>query len=240
MITRAGLVALALALFLPAPAAAEVIVGVNGGVVIPGAQDLSFRNYSADHAVTDKVDTDDVKESAGALVGASVAWWGDWSFLRYFGLQGEAVYWYMEAKPATIIPPAPRYRIDQHRTAALASLLARVPVYPTIGRFSPDQRADTFVYAGGGAGVVYSTVSHGSDDWGMGYQLLGGISVPMTPNLRLRLESRWMLTGDVDTSPKDKLVGWHADVSGTPTSVRRNEAFDTRFFPIILGVDWRF
>jgi hypothetical protein len=237
---RAGLVALSLALLLPAPAGAEIMVGANGGVVIPGSQDLSFRNYGADHQLTDRVDTDDVKESAGALVGASVGWWGDWSFLRYLGVQGEAVYWYMEAKPATIIPPAPRYRIDQHRTALMGNLLARVPVFPTIGRFSSDKGADTFVYAGGGAGLVYSTVSHGSDDWGWGYQLLGGISVPVTSNVRVRLEGRWMLTGDVDTSSRDKLVGWHADVSGTPTGFRRNEGFDTRFFPIILGVDWRF
>jgi opacity protein-like surface antigen len=108
------------------------------------------------------------------------------------------------------------------------------------GRFSPEKGRDTFAYLGVGAGAVYSTVTHGSHDWGWGYQLLGGISVPIVSRLRLRLEGRYILTGDVDTATGDRLVGWKVDTSGTPTRLRKNETVDTRFMPIIIGLDWRF
>ena len=88
--------------------------------------------------------------------------------------------------------------------------------------------------------VLYSSVTHGTHVWGQGYQLLGGISIPVASTLRLRLESRYLLTGDVDTSTRDRLLGWKVDTSGTPTKFRKNETEDTRFYPIILGLDWRF
>ncbi len=44
----------------------------------------------------------------------------------------------------------------------------------------------------------------------------------------------------LDTSTRDKLVGWKVDTSGTRTELRKNEAEDARFFPIILGLEWHF
>jgi hypothetical protein len=224
---------------LAAPAGAEILIGVNGGAVIPGGQDMTLKEYGSDHLELRRVETDKVHESIGPFVGASLTGWADWSFLRYFGLQLDAMYWYMKSRPDESVAPAPRFEVGQHRTAFFLSALGRLPLYPLFGRFS-DPARDVCAYAGGGIGAVYSTITHGSSEWDLGYQLLGGFSVPVFSNVRVRLESRWLLTSDVDTSPSDKLQGWKADVSGTPTSFRRSDTMDTRFFPIIVGVDWRF
>ena len=238
--TRLILLLLALGFSPASLASAEIIVGLNGGIVIPGDQDLAFKEYATDSGLARRVDTDNVRESVGPLVGVSVTGWGDWSFLRYFALQLETMYWYVEVEPATPIPPAPRFTIGEQRVGFLGSVLGRLPLYPLFGRFSPEKGRDTFAYLGVGAGAVYSTVTHGSHDWGWGYQLLGGISVPIVSRLRLRLEGRYILTGDVDTATGDRLVGWKVDTSGTPTRLRKNETVDTRFMPIIVGLDWRF
>ena len=98
---------------------------------------------------------------------------------------------------------APHFTVGQNRLALFGSLLARVPVYPLVGRFSTDIGSDWFVYGGAGIGPVYSTASHGSSDWSLVHQFFGGISVPLFSHLRLRVEGRWLVTGDVDTTPKD-------------------------------------
>lgn len=227
-------------LLCPALAAGEVSVGLSSGLVVPGDQDLAFKEYSTEHQVARRVDTDNVNESIGPFVGANVTGWAEWSFLRYFGLQLEGVYWHVDVKPGVPVTPAPRFTISEHRAGVFANVLGRLPLYPLFGRFSDGKGADTFAYAGAGTGAVYTSVAHGSHQWDAAYQLLGGLSVPLVSNLRLRLETRYILTSDVDTSPRDKLVGWKVDTSGTPTTFRKNETLDTRFFPVLFGLDWRF
>lgn len=235
-----NLLALGFWLASSAPASAEIIAGLSGGVALSGDQDLAFKEYGSDHRLVRRNDTDNVNEYVGPFVSANVTGWGEWSFLRYLALQLETMYWHVDVKPGIPVTPAPRFTIGEHRTGVLVNALGRLPLYPLLGRFSPDKGSDTFAYLGAGAGAVYSSVTHGSQNWGWGYQLLGGISVPIVSQLRLRIEGRYLLTGDVDTSTRDKLVGWKVDTSGTPTKFRKNEAEDTRFFPITIGLDWRF
>jgi hypothetical protein len=224
-------------LFASTPAAAEILVGINGGFVIPGDQDLVFKEYpSGGGEAKQIVAQDKVSESIGPIVGLQATGWGGWSFLRYFGVQGDALYWYMHARGAPS-PPAPHFTVGQNRLGLFGSLLARVPVYPLVGRFSQDIGSDWFVYGGAGIGPVYSTASHGSSDWGLDYQFFGGISVPLFSHLRLRVEGRWIATGDVDTTPKDG-PGWRVDVSGKHSSLDPHR--DSRFVPVIFGLDWRF
>jgi len=235
-----NILALAFSLASSAPASAEIIAGLSGGVVIPGDQDLAFKEYGTDHVLVRRTDTDNVKEYIGPFVSANVTGWGEWSLLRYFALQLETMYWHVDVKPGRPVAPAPRFTIGEHRTGILVNALGRLPLYPSFGRLASEKGSDTFAYLGAGAGAVYSSVTHGSQNWGWGYQLLGGISVPIGSHLRLHLEGRYLRTGDVDTSTRDKLAGWKVDTSGTPTKLRRNETEDTRFFPIALGLDWRF
>lgn len=223
------------------PAAAEITVGINGGFVIPGDQDLSFKEYPTDGGQPSNSQIASQKRvtpSVGPLVGVQATAWAPWSFLRYFGLQGDALYWHTSAKGQPG-PPAPNFTVSQDRIAFFGSLVARVPVYPELGTFSPEVGKDWFVYGGAGLGPAYGRVSHGSSDWNPAYQFLGGISVPLYSQLRLRVEARYLVTSDVDTTPKDG-PGWRVDVSGTRSGLAPDRHKDTRFVPVIFGLDWRF
>ncbi len=233
------LLTLGLCLMGTSPAAAELLLGGTAGLVIPGDQDMTFKQYPPGGGpATSSFEQRDVDESLGPMAGASVTAWGGSGLLQYLGLQGEALYWYMQSKGAPA-PGAPRVTAEQHRLGFLLNVLARVPVYPSPGRFPSEQGGDAFLYGGAGAGPAYTRVSGGAKDWNVAYQLLAGISVGMTPNIRLRVESRYLLAHDADTTPADG-PGLKVDVSGTPTSFRTSRHQDTRFIPILVGLDWRF
>ena len=233
---RKGTATLVVGLWLAwsAPAAAEVMVGLTTGVVVPGQQDLVFKEYPSDNLVK----PNDVTESLGPVVGATITAWGDWPVLRYFAVQFDPMYWSMSAKGANS-PPAPHFTVHQQRAAFYLSALGRLPLWPLLGRFSEEPGKDTFAYLGAGIGAVHSSVTHGASAWGTGYQLLGGVSIPLTGHLRLRLEARYLLAPDVDTTPRDG-PGWRVDTSGTHVRFTVNRHLDTRFVPVLLGVDWRF
>src|SRR5262245_24129208 len=219
---------------------AEIMLGVTGGVAIPGNQDLTFNEWpqgGGNPAPGGVVTQNRVDESLGALGGFTLTAWGNWSVLRYLALQFEPIYWYMQAKGAPS-PPAPRFTVHEQRLAILFTGLVRLPVYPDLGRFSQSRR-DTFAYAGMGVGPLYSSVSHGADDWDFAYQFLGGISVPLVSNLRLRLEARWLFVSDVDTFPRHG-PGWRVDVSGNQGPKPFGRHHDTQFYPVLVGLDWTF
>jgi len=227
------LAALGLWLVSSTPGNAEIIVGITGGIVISGDQDLTFEDRTRLNVVTAR----NVDESLGPIVGATISAWGDRSLLRYVALQGDLLYWYMEATPA-LTPPAPRFTVGQHRYAFFLSPLVRLPIYPSFGRFSSQLEGDTFAYTGAGIGAVSTSVEHGNTGgWERGFQLLGGISIPVTSNLRFRLEGRYLLTADLDSQPRDR---WVVNTSGTPTKFRLDSHHDTRFYPVLFGLDWRF
>ncbi len=238
---HAAVLVVGLWLIWSAPAGAEVMAGLTTGLVVPGQQDLVFKEYPSDGGLpaTNRIVTpNDVTESLGPLVGATITAWGDWAVLRYFAIQLDPIYWSMSAKGAQS-PPAPHFTVHQDRAAFYLSALGRLPLWPLLGRFSEEPGKDTFAYLGGGIGAVHSSVTHGTSAWGAGHQLLGGVSIPLTSHLRLRLEARYLLVPDVDTSPRDG-PGWRVDTSGTHVRFTINRVHDTRFHPVLLGVDWRF
>ena len=238
---RKGAATLAVGLWLAwsGPAASEVMTGLTTGVVVPGEQDLVFKEYPPGaRQPSNLVAPNDVTQSRGPLVGATITAWGDWSVLRYFAVQLDPMYWSVSAKGANS-PPAPHFTVHQERAAVYLSALGRLSLWPLLGRFSEEPGKDTFAYLGAGIGAVHSSVTHGTSAWGAGYQLLGGVSFPLTGHLRLRVEARYLLAPDVDTTPRDG-PGWRVDTSGTHVRFTVNREHDTRFFPVLLGVDWRF
>src|SRR5256712_2450055 len=216
------------------------MTGLTTGVVVPGQQDLVFKEYPSDGGLplADPTTTDRVTESVGPLVGATITAWGDWPALRYFGVQLDSIYWAMSAKGADT-PPAPPFTVHQQRVAVFLSALGRLPLWPRLGRFSEQPEKDTFAYLGAGTGAVHSSVTHGASKWGVGEQLLGGVSIPLTGHLRLRLESRYLLARDVDTRPRDG-PGWRVDTSGTHVRLIIDRHLDTSFHPLLLVLDLRF
>ncbi len=221
---------------------ADVTVGLTGGLAIPGNQDLKFREHGANGAEIQKVNQKDVDESLGSFVSLNVTKWGNRGNSRRYGLQLETMYWRTSVKPASVpsLPSVPTYTMDQHRVSGFINALSRLPLYPHLGRFPRKRkgrsREPVYAYAGLGAGVVYSNINHGADGWGPGLQLLGGVSIPLKSKFRFRLEGRFLLAPDVDSSPK---AGWTVDTSGSPTRWRIHPHLDSQFFLLQLGLDWR-
>jgi hypothetical protein len=189
--------ALAVLIACSVPAGAEVLLGLTGGFVIPGDQDLKFEERSPSNVPLTLVDTSDVDESLGPIVGAAVTLWGDEGLVRHLALQWEAIYWHIDAKAAPA-SSAPGFTIGQDRAAIFLSVLGRLPIFPSFGRFASRAGTDSFAYLGVGVGPVYTAVNHGDEGWDVGSQLLGGVAIPLTAQLQLRIESRYLLTSDAD------------------------------------------
>ena len=236
--TVVGMLALWLAAghLAPSPARAEIEVGMTAGVAIPGDQDIKFKQFSSTGTQLNLIEQKNVDPSLGPLFGGKVTAWGNNGFLQFLGLGFESFYWHVNAKPAPP-PPAPAFEVGQHRMATFFNGLARVPLHPMFGRFSSKAKMDWFFFTGAGGGPVYTRIEHGTNEWGLGFQLLAGLSIPLFSHLRLRLEGRYLLAPDADTSPTP---GWQVDTSGSPGSFRFGPHLDTSFIPVLLGIDWWF
>src|SRR3989449_10637889 len=95
-----------------------MLTGLTTGVVVPGQQDLVFKEYPSDggRPLADPTTTDRVTESLGPLVGGTITALGDWPALRYFCVPLDPLFWVMIAKGAHT-PPAPHLTVHPHRTA---------------------------------------------------------------------------------------------------------------------------
>ncbi|MFQ5915632.1 MAG: hypothetical protein ACE5JS_20875 [Nitrospinota bacterium] len=221
---------------LAAPTSAEFIGGLSAGIVLPGDQDLKFQQHSAGGALLNRIEQRNVDESPGPFGGLSFTAWGDDGLLQYLALQVEGMHWYISADPAPA-PPAPDFTVGQYRLAFFFSALGRLPLYPSLGRFSSSAKNVLFGFAGVGGGPIYTSIQHGNSEWGLGFQLLGGFSIPVVSKLRIRLEARYILAPDADNPPRE---GWRVDTSGSPGEFRWNKHLDTRFIPVLIGFDWIF
>ncbi len=217
--------------FAPVSAAAEVSVGLTGGVVFAGEQDIKLAEYGADRQRVSLTERRGADASPGPLGGLTItAWETRWPWL---GVQLDALRW---TTSATVDPGgtagAATLTIDQTRTAVFASVL---------GRLVLDEARGAFAYGGLGGGLVRSRVTRGDEEIGAGFGLVGGVAVPLTPRLRLRVEVRYLVTPDVDASPR---AGLRVDTSGSADGNAAHVVFgphlDTQFFPLLVGLDWVF
>lgn len=221
------LLPLALALTLaPLPAAAELSLGLTGGLVLPGEQDVTLTRVGpgGERLAVERPGRD---TRSGPLGGLTATWWP--SADSAWGLQLDALGWTTTVTLSDPPAGAPT-RIRQSRAALLLSLLARL----RLG--APD---GAFAYGGLGGGLVATRLDPGASELGPGVGLLGGLAVPLTDRLRVRLEARYLLTSDVDAARRP---GWGAETSGTATPLSGRALFgphlDTRFLPLLLGLDW--
>jgi hypothetical protein len=113
--------ALGLWLLWCSPAAAEITVGINGGWVIPGDQDLTFKEYPSDGGWSigaENITARKIVESVGPIVGAQVTAWGNGGLLRHLGLQLEPLYWYVDTSGV----PTP-LRLSKHQDTRFVPVL---------------------------------------------------------------------------------------------------------------------
>jgi len=228
--------AVVMAAFLPALApvgsSAELSVGITGGLVFSGDQDVKFKQFGPDGQLLSVSESRGVSASIGPVGGVTLAVWGDdrWSHL---GVQMDALYWTTSVDVDERTPePGSRLTIDQTRGALLLSLLGRLPFG------DPDS---LFIYLGLGGGLVQSRVRHGDEDLGPAVGALGGIAIPLSSRLRLRVEMRYLITSDVEARPRP---GLRVETSGSSRGNGGRLLFgphlDTQFLPLLVGLDWLF
>lgn len=219
--------ALALALAAcPIPAAAEMSLGLTGGASLPDLQNTVLKRFGPDGQQLhyERPDTD---VDAGPFVGLTATWWA--SPRAFWGVQLDALYW-TTATSLSKTPPDAFREFTQTRAALFASLLMRL----RLGDLD-----DAFLYGGLGGGLVATRLSTGERDLGPGAGLVGGIAFPLNRSLRLRLETRYLITSDVEADPK---TGWRPETSGVKTLPGQRflfgPHFDTGFFTLGIGLDW--
>jgi opacity protein-like surface antigen len=220
----------------PSYSRGEIFVGYNSGINIPGAQDLKFKEYNSQGELIHFYLKNDIDGKIGFLNSLNISAWGTHDFWQNIGIQLDALYWRLTTKANGFSKnnAPPFTSIEQDRTAFFVNILRRLPVYNS-GNFSSIQR-QTYIFGGVGAGPLYTNVQHGQHEWKIGFQILGGISIPLHQNVHFRIESRYLLAPDADTIPQ---TGWEIDTSGTPTPFRFNPHLDTNFVGVMVGVDWQ-
>lgn len=220
----------------PSSSRGEIFVGCNSGISISGDQDQKFKEYNSQGELIHFYFTKDIHEKTGLLGSVNISAWGTHDVWQHLGIQLDTLSWHLttEVKDFSTEHSPPFTSIEQDRSALFINILGRVP-FDNSGNFSSIQR-QTYLFGGFGGGPLYTNVQHGQQEWKVGCQLLGGISIPLSRNSRFRIEGRYLLAPDADVAPQ---TGWKVDTSGTPTGFRYDQHLDTRFVGVMVGVDWR-
>ena len=204
----------------PLLACAEPSLGLTGGLTFAGDQDVLIvdRNGSAQ--------SKDVSAAIGPVAGVTGTFW--WSYL---GLQLDGLYWKTSAEAARP-GSVNKVQVNQDRSAVLISL---------IGRLSLGKPGGPFAYGGVSGGIAVLGFDPGQTTVGPAVGAVAGVAIPITRQLRVRTEVRYLLTHDVDPKPGR---GTATEVSGhrskNPGRALFGPHFDTQFVPLLVGIDYVF
>jgi hypothetical protein len=116
-------------------------------------------------------------------------------------------------------------------------------VFPSLtGRIPLDGRRAIFLYGSLGAGIVDSRLMGGDQRIGEAFSIATGLSFPVAERkLFARIEVRYLITHDFDS---DDSKNQNLEFSGSRSWMTERRLFgphqDTRFFPVLLGLVWRF
>jgi hypothetical protein len=228
---RTGLLFL-IVLIAPAAARAQVEAGIVGGFAFAGRQDLTIERRSSPEGSVMFV----TREPNLPVDGGNA--WG-LTFTRWtrahpsLGLSVDALCW-TDSLTMTGLDPAHTPRVLRQR---------RMGVFPSLtGRLPLDARREIFLYGALGGGVVDSRLMGGDQRIGEAFSIASGLSFPVAGSkLFARIEVRYLITHDFDS---DDSKDQNLEFSGSRSWITERRLFgphqDTRFFPVLLGLAWRF
>ena len=211
----------------PGSADAELSLGLTGGMVFGADQQVSVNTFAPNGDVTSTVSNKRTPVGPGGIGALTLTYWLDPA--SPWGIQAEGIYW---ANSLSVRGSLPRVSVSESRAAVLVTLL---------GRWLLEGPGSAYFYGGFGGGLVYSRVSPGGSDFGPGFQALTGMGMMVTPNVRLRLELRYIVAPDID--PNKHTGDVTRTSGGGPTNPARRifgSRFDTQFIPVMIGLDWVF
>jgi hypothetical protein len=215
-----------------AAARAQNEAGVVGGYAFAGRQDLTIERRSSPEGTVMSVTREpDLPVDGGGAWGLTFTHWA--SAHPSFGLTIDALYWTSSLEMRGLDPArTPRILRQQ-----------RIGLFPAFtGRISLDAVRGIFVFGGVGAGIVDSRLERGDQRIGAGLCLTTGLSFPLVrEKLIARVEARYLITHDFDS---DDSTNQNLEFSGSKSWMTDRRLFgphqDTRSFPILLGLSWRF
>jgi hypothetical protein len=210
----------------PRPAGAELSLGLSGGMVFAGEQQVTVQTFTPSGELVSVASRERVSVNPGGIGGFTLTYWLDPA--SPWGVQAEALYW---ANSLTLRDDG-RHPVDQSRVGLLVSVL---------GRWLLQGPGGPYFYGGLGGGLVYSRVTPGGDDIGPGVQALVGLGMMLTPRIRLRLELRYVVAPDVVPGRRDGDVARLSGGGNTnPAQKIFGSTLDTQFIPVMFGLDWVF
>lgn len=212
------------------------LIGIHAGIHIPGAQDLKFKRFDKLLILQETVHTNRVSSNISMFNGLTFTHFGKEKFWHNKGVRLEVASWEFisRARGFFIKNAPPINEAEQHRTAALASL---------IRKFNPPsfltqlQSPESNVYTGMGGGIVLTDVDPGKYEWNLGFQIFTGLVVPIWDGLKGLMEIKYVITHDADNNISTE-PGWLVDTSGTSSWLRLGPHLDTRFLTIQAGIQW--
>ena len=216
----------------PAAARAQVEVGVVGGLAFAGRQDLTIERRSSPEGTVMSVTREaDLPVDEGAAWGLTFTSWARKH--PSFGLTIDALYWTNSLEMHGLDPARTPRILHQQRFGLFPSFT---------GRISLDADRGIFVFGAVGAGIVDSRLVGGDQRIGAGFSLATGLSFPIVREKLIgRVEARYLITHDFDS---DDSTNQNLEFSGSRSWMTDRRVFgphqDSRFFPILFGLSWRF
>jgi hypothetical protein len=206
--------------------------GFVGGYAFAGRQDLTIeRRSSPEGSVMSVTREPDLPVDGGGAWGLTFTHWA--ASHPSFGFTIDALYWTSSLEMRGLDPArTPRILRQQ-----------RIGLFPAFtGRFPLDAARGIFMFGGIGAGIVDSRLERGDQRIGTGLSLTTGLSFPLVrEKLIARFEARYLITHDFDS---DDSTNQNLEFSGSKSWMTDRRLFgphqDTRSFPILLGISWRF
>ena len=216
----------------------DVSVGFGVGAVVPGAQDLKFKRYGPGDVLTDFLFSDDIDASTDHLETIDATAWKTRGALDGFGVRVEAARWSTRATAKSFVDrlgtsvAAPPFRsVGEEHVGLFATVAHRWSL--SKGNAAEDS---PYVFVGLGYGEVYSRVTHGDQLWALAFESYAGVAFPISPGIRFRIEGMFLITHDVDVSVAS--TDWAVDTSGK--HLWGHSTFDTRFYAVTVGFEFRF
>lgn len=215
---------------------AQSFVGIQAGFHIPGAQDLKFKRFDEQLVLRETIHTNRVSSNISSFNGISLTIFGNKNFWEDKGLKFEMINWEFDsrAKGFFVKDAPPLNYAEQHRMAIFASMIRKFdpPAFIEHAGIS-----DSYIFVGMGGGPVLTDIDPGKYEWNLGFQVLGGLGVPLGNRFLGTLEAKYVITHDADNNITVQ-PGWLVDTSGTSSWLRFGPHLDTRFLTIQVGIQW--
>ena len=216
----------------PAAARAQTEVGVVGGLAFAGRQDLTIeRRNSPEGTVMSVTREADLPVDEGAAWGVTFTRWARKD--PTFGLTIDALYWTSSLEMHGLDPARTPRILHQQRFGLFPSFTGRIALVADRG---------VFLFGAVGAGIVDSRLVGGDQRMGAGFSLATGLSFPLVREKVIgRVEARYLIAHDFDS---DDSTNQNLEFSGSRSWMTDRRVFgphqDSRFFPILFGISWRF